>query len=177
MHGGLFAQDNVTLDDLRKVERNRQPPDSGWHQLLSLWEWYLLVDIFSLPVSDENMYAYFEGGFLVHLNTVKLLSHFVHTTKLLFQPYSFLPAPKSIRGLKKYAEGIVVTKANSIARSLNLNRKSGGKTVFRFQDWCANCCGLILNHSSVVQRANVALAFSLVPTWLTSFFGWTIWIS
>ena len=29
MHGGLFAEDNVTLDDIRKVERNRQPPESG----------------------------------------------------------------------------------------------------------------------------------------------------
>lgn len=29
MHGGLFAQDNVTLDDLRKIERNRQPPEEG----------------------------------------------------------------------------------------------------------------------------------------------------
>jgi len=29
MHGGLFSEDNVVLDDLRKIERNRQPPDSG----------------------------------------------------------------------------------------------------------------------------------------------------
>lgn len=29
MHGGLFAQDNVTLDDLRQIERNRQPPEEG----------------------------------------------------------------------------------------------------------------------------------------------------
>ncbi|CAG6008361.1 unnamed protein product [Menidia menidia] len=28
MHGGLFSEDGVTLDDLRKIERNRQPPDS-----------------------------------------------------------------------------------------------------------------------------------------------------
>ncbi|CAD5112205.1 DgyrCDS1439 [Dimorphilus gyrociliatus] len=28
-HGGLFAEDGVTLDDIRKVDRNRQPPDSG----------------------------------------------------------------------------------------------------------------------------------------------------
>jgi serine/threonine-protein phosphatase 5 len=27
MHGGLFSSDNVTLDDLRKIERNRQPPE------------------------------------------------------------------------------------------------------------------------------------------------------
>lgn len=29
MHGGLFATDGVTLDDLRKVDRNRQPPEEG----------------------------------------------------------------------------------------------------------------------------------------------------
>jgi len=29
MHGGLFSEDDVRLDDLRKVDRNRQPPDSG----------------------------------------------------------------------------------------------------------------------------------------------------
>lgn len=29
MHGGLFAHDNVTLDDLRNIERNRQPPEEG----------------------------------------------------------------------------------------------------------------------------------------------------
>lgn len=29
MHGGLFSSDDVTIDDLRKVERNRQPPEEG----------------------------------------------------------------------------------------------------------------------------------------------------
>jgi serine/threonine-protein phosphatase 5 len=29
MHGGLFSSDEVTIDDLRKVERNRQPPEEG----------------------------------------------------------------------------------------------------------------------------------------------------
>lgn len=29
LHGGLFSQDGVTLDDLRKVQRNREPPDAG----------------------------------------------------------------------------------------------------------------------------------------------------
>jgi serine/threonine-protein phosphatase 5 len=29
MHGGLFGDDNVSLDDIRKTDRNRQPPDSG----------------------------------------------------------------------------------------------------------------------------------------------------
>ena len=35
MHGGLFSEDGVTLDDIRKIERSRQPPDSGaWGQPL-----------------------------------------------------------------------------------------------------------------------------------------------
>jgi len=29
MHGGLFSDDTVTLDDIRKVERNKQPPETG----------------------------------------------------------------------------------------------------------------------------------------------------
>jgi len=29
MHGGLFSKDDVTLDDIRAVDRNRQPPDEG----------------------------------------------------------------------------------------------------------------------------------------------------
>lgn len=29
MHGGLFTRDDVTLDEIRKIERNRQPPEDG----------------------------------------------------------------------------------------------------------------------------------------------------
>lgn len=29
MHGGLFEDDNVTLEDIAKVDRDRQPPESG----------------------------------------------------------------------------------------------------------------------------------------------------
>lgn len=29
MHGGLFSRDDVTLQDIRDTERNRQPPDEG----------------------------------------------------------------------------------------------------------------------------------------------------
>lgn len=35
MHGGLFSEDGVTLEDLRKIERNRQPPDSGTADVFS----------------------------------------------------------------------------------------------------------------------------------------------
>jgi len=29
MHGGLFSKDNVSLDDIRATDRNRQPPEEG----------------------------------------------------------------------------------------------------------------------------------------------------
>ena len=29
MHGGLFSKDEVTLEDIRKVDRFRQPSDEG----------------------------------------------------------------------------------------------------------------------------------------------------
>ncbi|XP_063387751.1 serine/threonine-protein phosphatase 5 [Cydia fagiglandana] len=29
MHGGLFSKDDVTLDDIRRVDRNKQPPEDG----------------------------------------------------------------------------------------------------------------------------------------------------
>ncbi|KAB7504811.1 Serine/threonine-protein phosphatase 5 [Armadillidium nasatum] len=29
MHGGLFSEDGVTLEDIRKTDRNRQPPEQG----------------------------------------------------------------------------------------------------------------------------------------------------
>lgn len=29
MHGGLFSQDDVRLDDIRKIDRNKQPPSEG----------------------------------------------------------------------------------------------------------------------------------------------------
>lgn len=29
LHGGLFSSDGVTLDDIRAINRNQQPPDSG----------------------------------------------------------------------------------------------------------------------------------------------------
>jgi serine/threonine-protein phosphatase 5 len=29
LHGGLFSEDGVTLDMIRKIDRNQQPPESG----------------------------------------------------------------------------------------------------------------------------------------------------
>jgi serine/threonine-protein phosphatase 5 len=29
VHGGLFSDDNVTLDQIRAIDRNQQPPESG----------------------------------------------------------------------------------------------------------------------------------------------------
>ena len=35
MHGGLFKDENVTLDDLRKIDRNKQPPEEGTEYMLT----------------------------------------------------------------------------------------------------------------------------------------------
>ena len=34
MHGGLFSNDGVTLADIRKLDRNQQPPDKGLFSLI-----------------------------------------------------------------------------------------------------------------------------------------------
>ena len=36
MHGGLFSTDDVTLEDIRKLDRNRQPPEEGKGLWISL---------------------------------------------------------------------------------------------------------------------------------------------
>lgn len=36
VHGGLFSTDGVTLDDIRKIDRRQEPPDSGMMSEL-LW--------------------------------------------------------------------------------------------------------------------------------------------
>lgn len=36
VHGGLFSQDDVTLDDIRKINRVQEPPDAGLHTEM-LW--------------------------------------------------------------------------------------------------------------------------------------------
>uniref|UniRef100_A0A6G1SFD1 protein-serine/threonine phosphatase n=1 Tax=Aceria tosichella TaxID=561515 RepID=A0A6G1SFD1_9ACAR len=43
MHGGLFSQDNVKLDDIRKIDRNKQPPNDGLMCEI-LWSDPMLVD-------------------------------------------------------------------------------------------------------------------------------------
>jgi len=59
MHGGLFSEDGVTLQTLRNLERNRQPPDSG-----------ILCLLYSLIIST-----------LIHLSS--LLSH--HPVSICFR--------------------------------------------------------------------------------------------
>ncbi len=56
MHGGLFSEDNVTLDDIRKTERNRQPPESGQshsHQIL------IRKYMYGAPISFSSMFPMF----------------------------------------------------------------------------------------------------------------------
>lgn len=59
MHGGLFSKDDVTLDDIRAVDRNKQPPEDG--ELL-LEEKYLEKgnDVVSLSVEHTIELAFVE---------------------------------------------------------------------------------------------------------------------
>jgi serine/threonine-protein phosphatase 5 len=34
VHGGLFSKDGVTLDDIKKIQRNQEPPEQGKFQLI-----------------------------------------------------------------------------------------------------------------------------------------------
>lgn len=29
VHGGLFSKDGVTIDDIKKIQRNQEPPENG----------------------------------------------------------------------------------------------------------------------------------------------------
>jgi serine/threonine-protein phosphatase 5 len=29
VHGGLFSKDGVTIDDIKKIQRNQEPPEQG----------------------------------------------------------------------------------------------------------------------------------------------------
>ena len=46
MHGGLFSDDNVTLDDIRQTSRNKQPPEEGLLLLFKdLFPLILLIEL------------------------------------------------------------------------------------------------------------------------------------
>ena len=48
MHGGLFSRDDVKLDELRTIDRNRQPGDEG--------TWVMNVSIlFTLTVETKTV--------------------------------------------------------------------------------------------------------------------------
>ena len=47
MHGGLFSEDGVTLEDLRKIDRNRQPPDAGRFDLQTHW-------LYTIPIGKNR---------------------------------------------------------------------------------------------------------------------------
>lgn len=38
MHGGLFSKDDVKIADIKAIDRNRQPPESGQVSLSILME-------------------------------------------------------------------------------------------------------------------------------------------
>lgn len=44
VHGGLFKEDNVSLNDIEKIDRNREPPDSGLMSDLSTSHFLLYLN-------------------------------------------------------------------------------------------------------------------------------------
>ena len=67
MHGGLFKRDDVKLDELRTIDRNRQPGEEGISTLKihSIFFYFLLLKLFG----NVNPTVYKHG-----LNTSNLLS-------------------------------------------------------------------------------------------------------
>ena len=53
MHGGLFNSDDVSLDDIRKINRNRQPPDEGE----TLYSHCVLCDIGTVGLMCELLWS------------------------------------------------------------------------------------------------------------------------
>lgn len=106
MHGGLFSEDGVTLEDLRKIDRNRQPPDSGrvrhqMHQIKPFLKWkmgtFLCLCNFSLLrsyvwpplVRSTASGLYTPTRFLFSMYQIILFRRFVRASQLLFWIYSF----------------------------------------------------------------------------------------
>jgi hypothetical protein len=71
MHGGLFSRDDVTLDEIRKIDRNRQPPEQG----KNTWNLYNIsgnasqgLTSFKMPSErcfDPIKLRWFSPGFLL----------------------------------------------------------------------------------------------------------------
>ncbi len=51
-HGGLFKDDDVLLDDIRKVDRDRQPPEDGIHLIWLVNEYVKLFMPFAGIMCD-----------------------------------------------------------------------------------------------------------------------------
>jgi hypothetical protein len=47
MHGGLFSRDDVTLSEISKIDRNRQPPEEG----ISMMSPYYLSYLQNMPAA------------------------------------------------------------------------------------------------------------------------------
>lgn len=51
MHGGLFSKDGVTLDDIRKIDRNRQPPEEGNATHFPVLNFFLILVFLNLCIN------------------------------------------------------------------------------------------------------------------------------
>ena len=57
MHGGLFSNDDVTLDDLRKIDRNRQPPEEGNESIFDSCTVHSLSLLFIIGLMCELLWS------------------------------------------------------------------------------------------------------------------------
>lgn len=57
MHGGLFSSDEVTLEDLRKIERNRQPPEDVNFIFINFYKFRWIQFIFPLIFLGSNVWT------------------------------------------------------------------------------------------------------------------------
>ena len=74
MHGGLFSKDGVKIEDIKAIDRNRQPPESGNSFLKRLEIDALISLVFQLP--------YCETILLLHIGRISHDYCFISTRLL-----------------------------------------------------------------------------------------------
>ena len=81
MHGGLFKRDDVQLDELKTIDRNRQPGEEGKYHIT----WFEVFDRRRANTRNVSFETIYVGQFtlstqLIILNYLAILSHQRSTT-------------------------------------------------------------------------------------------------
>ncbi len=158
MHGGLFSEDGVTLDDIRKVDRNRQPPETGQQSsarephILCGHSWCLRTGWFwpggaRRPPSPAEPRAGLMGGW----QSFKLLNL------------------QSLHGLFLVGLSSVPFSSDEVGNVYQI--------WWSFQESCVNSSGRTLSHSVDGLPAREVLAVSSDLMWPRSSCRKTSWIT